>query len=342
MKNTILPILIASASAFSGTAIADTTSAEDILNNIDSSNWAVNPEDFGMTVKEYIRAEHHSFANDFVGRVGINTFHHFTTLAKKEDHWVVSPSLDHLYSIAVVDARKGFTIVLPENIDNRFVSLHIQDENHTFVAYEVAAGTYTYTAEQVDTDTVIVGIRMASDGSSENLEHIVNELQPQYKIIANSAIEDVPSVAQEGLLKVRDALMTEYDKLPDTYGTVTYNIEDVTDWEKLSYTLAGAWGLSPEDTAMYPAYNLKDVQGGTCYQAQYPAVPVRLEDGGYFSITVYGPDKYLMADHDNIVSSNHAKTIFNKDGSFDVIFGGEQCRSIDKKTRRELCVYTRQ
>jgi hypothetical protein len=47
----------------------------------------------------------------------------------------------------------------------------------------------------------------------------------------------------------------------------------------------------------------------------------------FFSITVYGPEKYLMTDTHNIVSSNRG-VIANEDGSFDVVFGGEQCRKL--------------
>jgi len=47
----------------------------------------------------------------------------------------------------------------------------------------------------------------------------------------------------------------------------------------------------------------------------------------FFSITVYGPEKYLMTNKDNIISSNR-NIISNADGSFAVAFGGENCRSL--------------
>lgn len=337
MKKTLIALSLFTAfnvSAFTSTTATnnDVTSAikPSVFPAIDSSNWKVNPEDYGMTVEEYFLAESHAFMNEFAinRELGVNNFFHFTKLAKAEDKWVVSPSLDHLYSIAIVDASKGFSITVPENIDKRFVSLHIQDENHTFVDYEVGAGTFTYDAKDVDTKYVVVGIRMASDGTEQNLDYIANTLQSQYQINAGSADSNIPSVDLAKMMKVRTALITEYDKLPNTYETVTYDINDVSNWEKTTYSIAGAWGLSPEDTAMYPAYALKGVEGGSCYQANYPAPPTRLEDGGYFSITVYGEDKYLMSDEYNIVSSNHASTKYNSDGSFDVIFGSMECKTV--------------
>ena len=55
--------------------------------------------------------------------------------------------------------------------------------------------------------------------------------------------------------------------------------------------------------------------------ATFPPVPVE----AFFSITVYGPEKYLMSNENNIVSSNRG-VVTNDDGSFAVAFGGNECR----------------
>jgi hypothetical protein len=200
----------------------------------------------------------------------------------------------------------------------------MQDENHTFPAYEVGAGTYTFTADQIDTKFLVVGVRIATDGTDENIKHIANVLQPQLKITAGSADKYVPKVDVEKLLTARAALVAEYDKMDNTYGTVTYNINDVSDWEKTTYAIAGAWGLSPEDTAMYPAYALDDAIGGECYVANYN-VPPLANNKGYFSITVYGEDKYLMSDEYNSVSSNRGVKL-NDDNTFTVYYGAMECK----------------
>ena len=84
---------------------------------------------------------------------------------------------------------------------------------------------------------------------------------------------------------------------------------------------AGAWGLSPDANAMYKPYALDGAQANTCYTATYPPVPAE----AFFSITVYGPKKYLMSNEDNIISANRGITT-NDDGSFTVVFGGDDCR----------------
>ncbi|MEM1314661.1 MAG: DUF1214 domain-containing protein, partial [Pseudomonadota bacterium] len=109
----------------------------------------------------------------------------------------------------------------------------------------------------------------------------------------------------------------------DTFDTMRETTDQVEDWERFTYVTAGAWGLSADENAMYKPYGLAGVRGGACYTATYPAVPAE----AFFSITVYGPQKYLMSNEDNIVSSNRGIAL-NEDGSFSVAFGGENCRDL--------------
>ena len=74
---------------------------------------------------------------------------------------------------------------------------------------------------------------------------------------------------------------------------------------------------------MYKPYGLAGAKGGVCYTANYPPVPA----GTFISITVYGPDKYLMSNKDNIVSSNRG-VVTSDDGSFTVAFGDDDCREL--------------
>jgi hypothetical protein len=136
----------------------------------------------------------------------VNRFFPFPGLTRFGDTWVVSVNNDTVYSVAVVDAREGFTVEVPE-MGDRFVSLHVQDLNHTFVGYS---------------------------------------LQPRAGIVAVSAIPFEPQHDPAITARVREARLPQYERLPDTYGTVRYDIRAVTDWEKWTYAVAGQFGLSPE------------------------------------------------------------------------------------------------
>lgn len=308
-------ILLAVTLPMAGQALAE-------IPDINSSNWSTDPRAYGMSPREYIQAESRAFFADFMSRTSVNTFFHFSGLTKAADRWVVSPNNDTIYSIATVNARNGFTLKLPE-VGERFISAQIITENHMTPYYLYGGGTYEFSADDFDTDFVAVGIRMGTDGSAEDVRHVVEVLQPQYVIEGAAPENDLTTVDMDSLKKVRAAMLTEYSKLPNSFGAMTKTTDQVEDWEYFTYVTAGAWGLSADENAMYANGGPENAEGGTCYTATFPPVPAK----AFFSITLYGPEKYLMTDEDNIVSSNQGVTT-NDDGSLDVAFGGEGCRDL--------------
>jgi len=143
-------------------------------------------------------------------------------------------------------------------------------------------------------------------------------------IAAASAIPFEPQFDPAVTRRVRDALLPQYERLDDTYDTVKYDIRAVTDWEKWTYAVAGQFGLSPEDTAMYPPFAPPGTRGEVTYRASFDAVPAH----AFFSLTVYDADRFLMSDDHNIVSSTRPDFITRPDGGFDVIFGGADAREL--------------
>ena len=116
---------------------------------------------------------------------------------------------DTVYSAAVVDAREGFTVELPE-MGDRFVSLHIQDFNHTCVDYSWSSGAHRYAADEVDTDYELVGLRIATTGTDEDEAFIVTSLQPRTNTVAASAIPFEPQRDPAVTRRVREALLPQY------------------------------------------------------------------------------------------------------------------------------------
>jgi hypothetical protein len=301
--------------------MAGTAHAE-IPDSIDSSKWAVDPVAYGMTAKEYIQAESRAFLSDFIGRSGLNQFFHFTGLSTAADTWVVSPNNDTIYSIAAVNATQGFTVDIPD-VGDRFVSVQIITENHMTPFYYYESGPRTFSADDFDTDFVGVGVRMGATGTAEDVAYVTPVLQPQYKITGAASEDTLTRPDLDLLAKVRAPLVAEYNKLPNSFATMKKQTTEVDDWERFTYVTAGAWGLSEDENAMYAIGGPKDAKGGKCYTATFPPVPVK----AFYSITLYGPQNYLMTDKDNIVSSNRG-VINNDDGSFTVAFGSDDCRSL--------------
>ncbi|CAE6939999.1 hypothetical protein ACOMICROBIO_FLGHMIGD_03995 [Vibrio sp. B1FLJ16] len=289
----------------------------DSISPIDSSHWSVNPVDYGMTAEQFIRSESLNFMKGMAERNGVNQFFHFKNLANSEDKWVVSPNNDVIYSLAIVDASKDFTLTLPETGD-RFITTQIVSEEH-MSRQLVGGGVYKFKGGEFNSGHVAIGVRVGTNATPEDVAYIVNTLQPQMKIDAQSATP-VPSYDKETLLKVRAALISEYNKLSDTFGQMTDDVTKVTDWERFTYVTAGAWGLSEDKYAMYRPYNLKGAKKDTCYTATYTQPKV----GEFWSITAYNNEKYLMTNEFNIVKSGNA--VINKDGTFTVHFGPLSCK----------------
>jgi hypothetical protein len=301
--------------------MAGTAQAE-IPDTIDSSTWAADPVDHGMTAKEYIQAESRAFFANFIDRGALNEFSHFTGLSTAADTWVVSPNNDTIYSIAGVNATQGFTVAIPD-VGDRFVSVQIITENHMTPFYYYESGPRTFSADDFDTDFVAVGVRMGTDGTAEDVAYVTGVLQPQYKITGAAEEDTMIRPDLDLLARVRAPLVAEYNKLPNSFATMKKDTSEVKDWERFTYVTAGAWGLSEDENAMYAIGGPKDAKGGKCYTATFPPVPAK----AFYSITLYGPKLYLMTDKDNIVSSNRG-VVNNEDGSFTVAFGSEACRSL--------------
>ncbi|PHX05300.1 DUF1254 domain-containing protein [Vibrio splendidus] len=319
MKKSIIALSIA---ALSFTALAADHHVS--IPEIDSSNWAVNPVDHGMTAGEFITAEVSAFMNHFIKMNGINNFHHWPELTRADDHFVVSPNQDTVYSLVIVNTSQDFTLELPDTGD-RFITTHVMDGNHSTPFYLYGGGTYEFKATDFETEFAMLGFRVGTDGSEEDAEYIRTHIQPKMAVHGTATNDVLPMPDLETLVKVRTALITEYDKLDSTSGVMTDSVAAQTDWEKFTYVSAGALVLSPDRTAMYHPYAFEGAVGGKCYEATYPAVPAE----EFFSITVYGQDKYLMGNEDNVVSSQQ-DAIIKADGSFDVVYGDYSCKQEGK------------
>ena len=290
--------------------------------DVDSANWSTDPRAFGMSPREYIQAESRALFADFISRAGVNTFYNFPGVAAAADRFVVSPNNDTVYSNAVVNVRDGFTLELPK-VGDRFLSAQLIDENHMTPFYLYGGGSRTFTPDQFETNYVGVAIRVGTSATKKDIRFVREHLQPQYRIVGAKKADDLVRPDLDVLAKVRAALVGEYSLLTSSAGAMQKRTDQVKDWEFFTYVTAGGWGLSADENAMYAPYVSEGLKGHTCYTATYPPVPAK----AFFSITVYGPEKYLMSDKDNLVSSNR-EIITESDGSFQVAFGGEPCRRL--------------
>jgi hypothetical protein len=292
----------------------------------DPSKWPVKFSDYGFTTKTYAQAESNTFMEGFLKRSAVNKFFHFKTLSKKDDHWVVSPNNDVLYSLATADATDDLTLIIPEVKGDRLMSIQIIDGNHFTPKHFYGAGEYKFPKGTFNTPHVVFGVRVEVNATNpQDIEYIANEIQPKMKVIAKSAKNHIPAIDKEAMMKLRTALLPYYEKLPNTFGGMTKNESEVTNqWLRMLST-AGAWGLSEDEHAMYAIY-APGLKADKCYTATYKVPP----QDGFWSITMYDADKFLVSDDRNIINRYNVK--YNDDGTFTAYFGSkEQCGDVPNR-----------
>ncbi len=282
--------------------------------------WPVKFSDYGFTPDSYAQAESYTFMSNFIKRASVNQFFHFKNLTKKEDHWVVSPNNDVLYSVATIDATDDFTLVVPEVKGKRLLSVQIIDGNHFTPKQFYGAGEYHFSKGTFKTDMVALGIRVEVDVTDpKDIEYVANEVQPNMKIIAKSAVNHLPKIDNEAKMKLRKALLPHYEKLYNSFGGMVKNASEVKDqWLRMICT-AGAWGLSEDEHAMYLIY-APGLKADKAYKATYK-VPIQ---DAFWSMTMYDTDKFLVSNDKRVINKYNVN--LNEDGTFTVCFGSkEQC-----------------
>ena len=288
------------------------------------------PVDFdaaGMSSDEYRFYETAPNFNHYANRLGdgVNKFTHMTTTVSVENQIVVRTNNDTLYSLAVVDTRKGATFTLPDT-GNRYISAIVFDEYHYPYGMIHKPGEHKI---EVDTNYAFVLIRTAFDGSPEDTKYVVEQIQP---IMVISAASETPYkmpadfVEKKPILdKINEklrAIGAKLDSYSELYSEKAESKADPkAEWNGLLATSV-AWGIIP---ATESTFLMDDPKLGTdqCFSAAYQVPPY----GAFWSITVYDANGFLFSNTHSIINDRNVK--MNKDGTFTVSFGSaEQCGEV--------------
>lgn len=194
-----------------------------------------------VTADNFVRAETDLYFSSFVKDGGFGRLHHNRQVTDVQHQTVVRLNRDTMYSAAVFDLDGGpVTIVLPD-AGKRFMSMQVinQDQYTPMVIYK--PGAHTLTRANVGTRYVAVAIRTLVDPNDPADVKQVQALQDAIKTTQKSPGKfEVPKWDPVSQKKVRDALLTLADTLPDT--TRMFGTKEQVDPVRRLIGAASAWG----------------------------------------------------------------------------------------------------
>jgi hypothetical protein len=267
-----------------------------------------------VTPETFIRAETDQYFRDLAKRAGgVNRMHLDRAPVSLDNQPVIRQNKDTLYGGAIVDTQGGATITIPELPKGRYASVQIVNNDHYGPVTFYESGTHKLPE---DTRYLLAIVRIQVFDLKDPAEiALVNKLQDQFILKANRA-DPLPAFKWD--TASLDALRAQYEKESTQHGSYKGMMgpRGKVDEKTRHLAAAAAWGLFPEQDAIYLNYN-----GGhddqQCYQATYK-VP---DNDAFWSITVYGSDGYMKSEN-NVVNSSIVK--LNADGTFTVHYGSKE------------------
>jgi hypothetical protein len=270
-----------------------------------------------VTVDNFNRAETDmNFSGGGGSQVG-RFLHHREPISI--DFPIVRPNRDTLYSLSVFDLDAGpVTVTLP-NAGQRFMSMQVIDEDHYTPEVVYGAGTYTFNRAKIGTRYVSLGVRiLVNPGDPEDIKQ-VHALQDAITVAqpGGPGRFEVPNWDQASQKKIRDALLTLAETLPDTKRT--FGARDQVDPVRHLIGTAFAFGGNPEKDALYLNVTPSNNDGTTVHRLNVPSnVPV----DAFWSISVYNAEGHFQKNAWDVYTINQITAKKEGDGAVAVQFGG--------------------
>ncbi len=270
-----------------------------------------------VTADNFVRAESDLYFGNVVKDGGLGKFIHRREPASIDSQTVIRLNRDTLYSAAVFDLDAGpVTITLPE-ADKRFMSMQIIDEDQYTPEVVYAAGSHTYTKENVGTRYVMIAVRTLVDPADPKDLQAVRALQDAIVVDQpeGPGTFEVPKWNRASQEKVRDALLILASTLPDSNGM--FGAKGTVEPVRRLIGAASAWGGNPAKDALYLNITPPRNDGKTIYRLDVGDVPV----DGFWSVSVYNAQGYYQPNALNAYTLNNISAQKGTDGSIAVQFG---------------------
>ena len=271
-----------------------------------------------VTADNYNRAQTDVYFGQTVKAGALGKFRHGRELAPIANRGIVRPNRDTLYSFAVFDFDAGPLKVTLPAAGKRFMVMQVVNEDQYTPAVFYGAGRHTLTKDGIGTRYGIVVVRMVVDPANPQDVQQVHALQDALTVSQQSpGTFEIPNWDEASLKKVHTALLQLGETISDTRRMFGAK-EDQVDPVRHLIGTALVWGGLPEKDGLYLPVTPDRNDGATVYKLTVKDVPV----DGFWSITVYNADGYLVPNQYNAYSLNNVTAKKDTDGSVTVQFGG--------------------
>jgi len=232
----------------------------------------------------------------------------------------VSGNRDTFYSFGVFDLSKSdLTIELPDS-KGRYMTLMPISEDHDVYRGLNAPGTYTFKQSEIGTRYIIFVVRILVNPNDPKDVEIVHNLQDGIKVTQKDKgdISGIPEWNEDELLAMRKAYNTLGSSA--TSSARFFGVKCDNSYLDKAMGVAVGWGGMQEKDAKYIPAQVAKNDGKTAYTLTVPKdVPV----DGFWSVTVYNKDRYMVPNEYDSYSINSLTAKKNKDGTVTLHFGGD-------------------
>ncbi|MCQ8867404.1 DUF1214 domain-containing protein [Vibrio splendidus] len=272
-----------------------------------------------VTDENFARAESDLYFTQQLEHQPVNVFEHNRENVTVENQMIIRSNTDLLYSTAVVDVSEGATFKLAKG--DAYQIMHIFNNNHDNHMAIYGGEEIYIDSEIAGSDYIYILMRTATSAGADE----AHRLQDAAVINAKSAKPFEPASDWDDAS--RDNVRAKWEKLVNDIKTeeaFTPNITATSDNKQFMIGTAVGWAGMPAEHAVYTS------RAGTgkteCANITFEAPSLRYDEGGYWSITAYSSQGWLMTNNNSADSTTSTP---NKDGSYTIHFApkGQTCDS---------------
>lgn len=312
MKKMILGSMLVTAVMLSGTA-----GAAECKKEFYSPQWDAQPPQ--VDAFNFARAETDLQMKGY-GAKGFGEFAH-SRKAYDVDHQVtLSGNRDTIYSFGVFDLSKSdLTITLPDS-KGKYMTLMPISQNHDIYRGLNAPGTYTFTQKEIGTRYMVFVVRTLADPNDPKDMDRAHKLQDGIQV-QQTDIGDMSGL-QDWDEKQMLAMRKAYNELGSSLSSSSsfFGVKCDRSYLQNAMGIAVGWGGMQKEDALYLPGQVEKNDGKTAYTITVPEdVPV----GGFWSVTVYNEDRFMVKNEYDAYAFNNITSEKARDGSTVLHFGGD-------------------